>query len=97
MFSNQCIGDLGYEATTSALVMAGIFLSFLVEYIGNRIVLAKTKASADLSLSEKKSAWLSTEVVSVLVMELGILFHSLRKFNLPKPTPQRINTIQLSA
>ncbi|KAF4456562.1 hypothetical protein F53441_1306 [Fusarium austroafricanum] len=77
MFSNQCIGDLGYEATTSALVMAGIFLSFLVEYIGNRIVLAKTKASSDLSTAEKKSAWLSTEVVSVLVMEMGILFHSL--------------------
>ncbi|RGP78556.1 zinc transporter [Fusarium longipes] len=77
MFSNQCIGELGYEATTSALVMAGIFLSFVVEYIGNRVVLAKTKASADLSLAEKKNAWLSTEVVSVLVMELGILFHSL--------------------
>ncbi|KAF5562900.1 zinc transporter [Fusarium napiforme] len=77
MFGNQCIGELGYEATTSALVMAGIFLSFLVEYIGNRIVLAKTKASASLSDVEKKSAWLSTEVVSVLVMEMGILFHSL--------------------
>ncbi|KAI7766093.1 hypothetical protein LZL87_001206 [Fusarium oxysporum] len=77
MFGNQCIGELGYEATTSALVMAGIFLSFLVEYIGNRIVLAKTKASANLSDAEKKSAWLSTEVVSVLVMEMGILFHSL--------------------
>ncbi|KAF5682080.1 zinc transporter [Fusarium denticulatum] len=77
MFGNQCIGELGYEATTSALVMAGIFLSFLVEYIGNRIVLAKTKASASLSDAEKKSAWLSTEVVSVLVMEMGILFHSL--------------------
>ncbi|KAH7245961.1 hypothetical protein BKA59DRAFT_182889 [Fusarium tricinctum] len=77
MFSNQCIGELGYEATTSALVMAGIFLSFLVEYIGNRIVLAKTKAAASLSVAQRKSAWLSTEVVSVLVMELGILFHSL--------------------
>ncbi|KAF9769989.1 hypothetical protein IL306_012498 [Fusarium sp. DS 682] len=77
MFGNQCIGELGYEATTSALVMAGIFLSFLVEYIGNRIVLAKTKASAGLPDVERKSAWLSTEVVSVLVMEMGILFHSL--------------------
>ncbi|KAJ4024004.1 high-affinity Zn(2+) transporter zrt1 [Fusarium irregulare] len=77
MFSNQCIGDLGYEATTSALAMAGIFLSFLVEYIGNRVVLAKTRASADLSVAEKKNAWLSTEVFSVLVMEVGILFHSL--------------------
>lgn len=79
MFGNQCIGELGYEATTSALVMAGFFLSFLVEYIGNRIVLAKTRASANLSDAERKSAWLSTEVVSVLVMEMGILFHSLCK------------------
>ncbi|KAM0552021.1 hypothetical protein ACHAPJ_008131 [Fusarium lateritium] len=77
MFGNECIGELGYEATTSAIVMAGIFLSFLVEYIGNRIVLAKTKASANLTLAQKKSVWLSTEVVSVLVMEMGILFHSL--------------------
>ncbi|KAF5673202.1 zinc transporter [Fusarium heterosporum] len=77
MFSNQCIGELGYEATTSAIVMAGIFLSFLVEYIGNRIVLAKTKASSVLSADRRKDAWLSAEVVSVLVMELGILFHSL--------------------
>ncbi|KAF4959489.1 hypothetical protein FSARC_10719 [Fusarium sarcochroum] len=77
MFGNECIGELGYEATTSAIVMAGIFLSFLVEYIGNRIVLAKTKASANLTSAQKKSAWLSTEVVSVLVMEMGILFHSL--------------------
>lgn len=82
MFGNQCIGELGYEATTSALVMAGVFLSFLVEYIGNRIVLAKTRASANLSDAERKSAWLSTEVVSVLVMEMGILFHSLCKWSL---------------
>ena len=46
MFSNECIGELGYEATTSAIVMAGLFLSFLVEYIGHRVVLAKAKASA---------------------------------------------------
>ncbi|KAF5022433.1 hypothetical protein F66182_5518 [Fusarium sp. NRRL 66182] len=77
MFSNQCIGELGYEATTSAIVMAGIFLSFLVEYIGNRVVLAKTKASANLTSVQKKSVFLSTEVVGVLVMEAGILFHSL--------------------
>lgn len=94
MFSNQCIGDLGYEATTSALVMAGIFLSFLVEYIGNRVVLAKTKASADLSVSEKKNAWLSTEVFSVLVMEVGILFHSLRKFNPLILSTRNPNTVQ---
>ncbi|KAJ4170805.1 high-affinity Zn(2+) transporter zrt1 [Fusarium falciforme] len=77
MFSNECIGELGYEATTSAIVMAGLFLSFLVEYIGHRVVLAKTKASAALSSTERKSVFLSTEVLSILVMEAGIIFHSL--------------------
>ncbi|KAL6244505.1 high-affinity Zn(2+) transporter zrt1 [Rhinocladiella similis] len=41
MFNNQCLGRLDYEATTSAIVMAGIFLSFLFEYLGHRFVLAK--------------------------------------------------------
>ncbi|KAF4981816.1 hypothetical protein FZEAL_2443 [Fusarium zealandicum] len=77
MFGNECVGELQYEATTSAIVMAGLFLSFLVEYIGHRVVLAKTKASAGLSQSQKKSTFLSAEVVSILVMEIGIIFHSL--------------------
>ncbi|EEU46264.1 uncharacterized protein NECHADRAFT_38445 [Fusarium vanettenii 77-13-4] len=77
MFSNECIGELGYEATTAAIVMAGLFLSFLVEYIGHRVVLAKAKASAALSSTERKSVFLSTEVLSILVMEAGIIFHSL--------------------
>ncbi|KXT06092.1 hypothetical protein AC578_1305 [Pseudocercospora eumusae] len=41
MFSNECIGELGYEGTTSAIVMAGIFLSFLIDYCGHRYVAAK--------------------------------------------------------
>ena len=44
MFTNPCIGTIDYEATTSAFVMAGIFLSFLVEYIGHRIVLARSRS-----------------------------------------------------
>lgn len=77
MFGNKCIGDLGYEATTAAILMAGIFLSFFIEYIGQRIVLARTKSSALLTKEEQAKALLSTEVVSILVMEAGILFHSL--------------------
>ncbi|KPM40895.1 hypothetical protein AK830_g5634 [Neonectria ditissima] len=77
MFSNECMGELTYEATTSAIVMAGIFLSFLVEFIGQRIVLAKTKSSAASSQTQKANSFLSTEVVSILVMEAGIIFHSL--------------------
>lgn len=79
MFGNKCLGDLGYEATTAAILMAGLFLSFIVEYVGQRIVLAKTRAAASLSRQEQAKALLSTEVVSILVMEAGILFHSLRK------------------
>ncbi|KAK3064391.1 hypothetical protein LTS18_007598 [Coniosporium uncinatum] len=41
MFSNECLGELNYEATTAAVVMAGIFISFLVEYIGRRFARSK--------------------------------------------------------
>lgn len=83
MFGNKCLGELKYEGTTSAIVMAGLFLSFIVEYVGHRIVLAKTKASASLTATQKGGALLSADVVSILVMEAGILFHSLCKYTLP--------------
>ena len=79
MFSNPCIGDLGYEGVTSAIVMAGLFLSFVVEYIGQRIVHAKIRAESAMTAKERGNAVLSSEVVNILVMEVGILFHSLRK------------------
>ncbi|EHA55076.1 zinc/iron transporter [Pyricularia oryzae 70-15] len=71
MFGNKCLGELGYEATTSAIVMAGIFLSFLVEYIGKRIVLAR------MARSPGAVSRLSPETVSVFVLETGIIFHSI--------------------
>lgn len=82
MFANPCIGDLGYEGTTAAILMAGLFVSFLVEYIGQRVVSAKIKAERALSFKERSSALLSGEVVGILVMETGIVFHSLRKSTL---------------
>ncbi|KAK6004467.1 hypothetical protein QM012_008329 [Aureobasidium pullulans] len=39
MFANHCLGGLKYEATTAAIVMAGIILSFVPEYVGARIFL----------------------------------------------------------
>ncbi|OAA73630.1 Zinc/iron permease [Cordyceps fumosorosea ARSEF 2679] len=77
MFENKCLGNLGYEGVTSAIVMAGLFLSFIVEYIGHRIVLAKEKSVAALSMQEKSQSMFSVEVVTILVLEAGILFHSL--------------------
>ncbi|PVH77314.1 Zip-domain-containing protein [Cadophora sp. DSE1049] len=44
-FANECLGALVYEGTTTAIAMAGVFLSFLVEYIGNRLV-ARRNAGA---------------------------------------------------
>ncbi|KAI1495103.1 hypothetical protein F5X96DRAFT_202560 [Biscogniauxia mediterranea] len=66
MFTNECLGELGYEATTSAIVMAGIFIAFLVEYLSHRIA---RKFLTRSSYSE--------EVVSVMVLEAGIIFHSI--------------------
>lgn len=83
MFGNKCLGDLEYEGTAAATLMAGIFLSFLVEYIGQRIILSKTRATPSFSPETRSDLWLSTEIVSILVMEAGILFHSLRKPFLP--------------
>ena len=104
MFTNDCLGELEYEATTSAIVMAGIFLSFLMEYIGHRIILARgsktptttlespnpnpgakdhqqpapeTTGLANLSHSHGPESINPNTKFSVLVMEAGIVFHSI--------------------
>jgi solute carrier family 39 (zinc transporter), member 1/2/3 len=92
MFGNKCLGELGYEATTSAVLMAGLFLSFIVEYAGHRVVNSKVKAAEALSQAEKSKATLSTEVVSILVMEAGIIFHSLRKSSSQVMAKQKLTT-----
>jgi len=38
MFGNECLGELKYEGTTAAIFMAGLFLSFLIDYAGARFV-----------------------------------------------------------
>ncbi|KLU86022.1 zinc/iron transporter [Magnaporthiopsis poae ATCC 64411] len=71
MFANRCLGRLEYEGVTSAIVMAGIFVSFAVEYVGKRIVLARAaRAPGRVSM-------ISPETVTVLVLECGIIFHSI--------------------
>lgn len=106
MFTNECLGELGYEATTSAIVMAGLFLAFLFEYIGHRIIVArgcKESTSGVVSGSQEDSSKGSPQIApqpsglahlghshgspldptkpdtkfSVMVMEAGVLFHSI--------------------
>ncbi|KAL4951650.1 ZIP zinc transporter-domain-containing protein [Aspergillus filifer] len=111
MFGNECLGELEYEATTSAVVMAGIFLSFLTEYLGHRFILARTarsspspsqqtdtgsnvsskSATADAAATQPHQHTTLAALghhhggdptnpntkLSVLVMEAGIIFHSI--------------------
>ncbi|MBE3047221.1 hypothetical protein IMZ48_32800 [Candidatus Bathyarchaeota archaeon] len=80
MFQNPCIEGIDYEGTTAAILMAGLFVSFLVEYFGHRFMRARlTKKMANsspesFSLQKHNS---STELVNIHVMELGIIFHSI--------------------
>jgi zinc transporter 1/2/3 len=100
MFNNPCLGTLQYESTTGAVAMAGIFLTFLLEYLGNRTVglkrakhpvsptstppgnkdegepvVARSPALVDLGRHHHHV----DDVLSVLVMEAGIIFHSVSK------------------
>ncbi|CAD0090082.1 unnamed protein product [Aureobasidium vineae] len=56
MFANHCLGGLKYEATTAAIVMAGIVISFVPEYVGARIFLWRvSKHTAPASPSPEQS------------------------------------------
>ncbi|KAH3007612.1 hypothetical protein KXV73_008399 [Aspergillus fumigatus] len=79
MFTNECLGELEYEATTSAVVMAGIFLSFLFEYIGHRIILARATRTTGQPTAAAAAADPTNPntKLSVLVMEAGVVFHSI--------------------
>lgn len=71
MFSNECLGKLEYEAVTAAIVLAGLFIAFVVEYTTHRVARKYWAASPH-----------SDDVVTVMVLEAGIIFHSLRKYSL---------------
>ena len=112
MFSNECLDPLAYEATAAAIFMAGIFLSFLVEYLGLQMILrrnnAATSPSATTGTVEGIEAQSSnphgdkhgfrTQIqrvgsigedpiaqLRVVVMETGIIFHSISTPSPPKP------------
>lgn len=111
MFTNECLGELEYEATTSAVVVAGIFIAFLLEYIGHRIIVARNSKNTPTETVPSESESQQTQQkgqhdhspdqqqhytlaglghthgsldltgpnskFSVMVMEAGILFHSI--------------------
>jgi zinc transporter 1/2/3 len=108
MLTNDCVGELAYEGVTAAIFMAGLFLSFLVDYLGARFILwrqtkrgasdneipstqtsgeskmdsAPPNGQATLTHDDDRGAHVhmhgnADEKVGVMVLEAGILFHSL--------------------
>jgi solute carrier family 39 (zinc transporter), member 1/2/3 len=75
MFANPCIGELAYEATASAITMAGIFLSFLIDYLGQRYLQFRTKGKQE---TESGTEGTESDTLKVAILEGGIIFHSLR-------------------
>jgi hypothetical protein len=71
-FANPCLAQLGYEATSSAITMAGLFLSFLVEFLAHRRVHQQEHDKKDGPRLYK----ISPQIASILVLEAGIVFHS---------------------
>jgi len=91
MFANECLGELSYESTSSAILMAGLFLSFLIEYAGNRLIQwheAKAQPASVESAGHSHSHGAAspiarTDMVNIAVLEAGVIFHSLRKSTFP--------------
>lgn len=143
-FASSCLGELDYEATTTAIVMAGAFLTFLVEFLGGRYIMHRrsqkaavtaaaaaaaaataavtaptsangSSASSSIGVEVEKSQNLRTQgdlemsrqqppplvyhgghghdiveaddKLSVWVMEMGIIFHSIRMSYTLLPRP----------
>lgn len=71
-FSNPCLGNLEYEATTAAILMAGLFLSFIVEYVAHRFVHARQVTTQHTTVEADKETQISTpdgSTTSVVVTE----------------------------
>ncbi|KAL8940341.1 MAG: hypothetical protein Q9216_002853 [Gyalolechia sp. 2 TL-2023] len=96
MFSNECLGVLKYEATTTSIVVAGAFLTFLLQYTSFRLFEARSRNLASKSDdghagsingdSSEESSQTHVRVkeqvpnmddpLSVMILEMGIIFHS---------------------
>lgn len=101
MFTNECLGELQYEATTTAIVIAGAFMTFLLQYFSVRVYNKRTRMTRENTErldqtagdgSEKSSEHkqptpfghhsaysAQDDPFSVLILEAGIIFHSVSK------------------
>lgn len=121
MFENDCLGDLDYESTTGAIVMTGIIISFVVDYLAHRFVgWRRSKSGADslptAAREDSTDTGFGTMVedrnkmdesdeptigrrslkggnstkLDVIVLEIGIVFHSISMYFFSILVPQQI-------
>lgn len=102
MFGNQCLGELQYEGTTAAIFMAGLMLSFLVDYLGARFVQWRQKKHAGTSAevppvaSDDKSAGTSASPANSLAHGHSH-GHSHGPVRAATPMEEKINVMNLEA
>ena len=90
MFGNSCLTGLEYEATTSAIVMAGLFISFLIEVFVSRALRSNQEKKAEGGQLDASPADIAkAETGNVAIMEAGIIFHSIRMLSCSYPRSRR--------
>ena len=103
MFANQCLGVLDYEATTAAIFMAGLWLSFVVDYLGARFVQWRQSKFAGVSAEvapaggEDKSGNISSSPSQDHEFYHSHAGHSHGHMRMATPMEERINVINLEA
>jgi zinc transporter 1/2/3 len=102
MFGNSCLGELQYEGTTAAIFMAGLMLSFIVDYLGARFVQWRqhkhtgTNAETPAAAGDDKSAETSASATpdNSFVHSHG---HSHGAMRTISPMEEKINVMNLEA
>ncbi|KAH4203711.1 hypothetical protein HBI04_020110 [Parastagonospora nodorum] len=103
MFSNSCLGELQYEGTTAAIFMAGLFLSFLVDYLGARFVQWRQNkhvsgsAEVPAATGDDKSAGSGTASQDTDVLRGHGHGHAHGVAREPTPMEEKINVMNLEA
>lgn len=103
MFANQCLGTLEYEGTTSAIFMAGLFLSFVIDYLGARFVQWRQSKHAGPSTEvaatgdDKSGANSATSGSGNEFMRSHGLPHAHGPMHQATPMEEKINVMNLEA
>ncbi|KAK8134093.1 hypothetical protein PG984_006105 [Apiospora sp. TS-2023a] len=75
MFGNECLkGRVDFEGTTAAIVMGGLVVSFFLDYGFHRL---EDHIKSQSNTTTTASARFSDDFVNVVILELGIVFHSI--------------------